>query len=122
MHQSIPAAPSLPRATAEHLKIFCSARGPGICHPRGYSRAFDTHAVSYQNITTQRILLEKKQIGSSVKLLLQRKTLLEKTSHIKMLKMALFDFAINEKCCSVDGGPPGGYSREFWIVVCREGL
>ena len=25
------------------------------------------HAVSYQNITTQRILLEKRQIGSSVK-------------------------------------------------------
>ena len=28
--------------------------------PRGYSRAFDTHAVSYQKITTQRILLGKK--------------------------------------------------------------
>ena len=28
---------------------------------------FDAHAVSYQNITTQRILLGKKQIGSSVK-------------------------------------------------------
>ena len=35
--------------------------------PRGCSRAFDTHTVSYQNITTQRILLEKKQISSSVK-------------------------------------------------------
>ena len=46
---------------------FCSARGPGICQPRGHSRAFDTHAVSYQNITAQRVLLEKKQIGSSVK-------------------------------------------------------
>ena len=31
----------------------CAARGPGICQPRGYSRAFDTRAVSYQNITTQ---------------------------------------------------------------------
>ena len=29
--------------------------------------SFDTHVVSYQNITTQRVLLEKKQIGSSVK-------------------------------------------------------
>ena len=38
---------------------FCAARGPGICKPRGQPRAFDTHAVSYQNITTQRILLEK---------------------------------------------------------------
>ena len=27
-----------------------------------------------------------------------------KKSHIKMLKMALFDCAINEKFCSVDGG------------------
>ena len=36
----------------------------------------------------------------------QRKTLIEtKNSHIKkMLKTALFDCAINEKCCSVDGG------------------
>ena len=40
---------------------FCAARGPSIqCQPRGYSRAFDTHAVSYQNITIQRILLKKK--------------------------------------------------------------
>ena len=23
-----------------------------------------------------------------------------------MLKMALFECAVNEKCCSVDGGPP----------------
>ena len=28
--------------------------------PRGQFRGFDTHAVSYQNITTQRILLGKK--------------------------------------------------------------
>ena len=34
---------------------FCAARGPGICQPRGLSRAFDTHAVSYQNITTRLI-------------------------------------------------------------------
>ena len=39
---------------------FCAARGPGIWQPQGHSRAFDTHAVSYQNITTQRILLAKK--------------------------------------------------------------
>ena len=37
----------------------CAARGPGICQPRGQARAFDTHTVYYQNITTQRILLEK---------------------------------------------------------------
>ena len=46
---------------------FCTARGPGICQLRGHSQAFDMHAVSYQNITTQKVLLEKKQIGSSVK-------------------------------------------------------
>ena len=38
---------------------FCVARGPGICPPRGQPRAFEIHAVSYQHITTQRILLEK---------------------------------------------------------------
>ena len=46
---------------------FCTAHGPGFCQPRGHSRAFDTYVVSYQNITTQKALLEKKQIGSSVK-------------------------------------------------------
>ena len=44
---------------------FCTAWGPGICQPRGHSRAFDM--VSYQNITTQKVLLGKTQIGSSVK-------------------------------------------------------
>ena len=38
---------------------FCAAWGPGICQPRGYSQAFDTYVVSYPNITTQKILLEK---------------------------------------------------------------
>ena len=74
MHQSIPAAPSQTppppsRATAGHLPALSFPRvghlqilrclGPGICQPRGQPRTFDTHAVSYQNITTQRILLEK---------------------------------------------------------------
>ena len=39
---------------------FCAARGPAICQLRNHSRAFDTHAVSHQNITTRRILLGKK--------------------------------------------------------------
>ena len=47
---------------------FCTARGPDICQPRGHFRAFDTQAVSHQNITTQRVLYwKKKRIGSSVK-------------------------------------------------------
>ena len=35
---------------------FCAARGPGICQPWGFFKAFVT---CYQNKTTQRILLEK---------------------------------------------------------------
>ena len=71
MHQSIPPAPSpLPRATAGHLPalsvpgvghlqiLHCPAR---ICQPRGHSQAFYTNAVSYQDITTQKVLLEKKK-------------------------------------------------------------
>ena len=42
--------------------------GAGYLPTQGHSRAFDTHAVSYQNITTQKVLLDKKNhIGSSVK-------------------------------------------------------
>ena len=72
IHQSIPAAPNhLPpgywgafsRRVSPGVGAFASFALPGsraFCQPLGYSRAFDTHAVSYQNITTQRILLEKK--------------------------------------------------------------
>ena len=65
MHQSIPAAPSPPPGYCGAFAGLVSPGsaafanlalpGPGICQPR----AFDTHAVSYQNITTQQILLEK---------------------------------------------------------------
>ena len=74
MHQSIPAAPRLP---PPRPRVYCgvfahlfSPRGGALANfalpgsralaPWGYSRDFDTHAVSYQNITTQRSLLEKK--------------------------------------------------------------
>ena len=40
---------------------FCAARGPGICQSPGQSRGIDMQAVSYQNITTQRISLGKKE-------------------------------------------------------------
>ena len=81
MHQSIPPAPSPPHppppplATAGHLPAL-SVPGmghlqmlhcPGAGQPPGQSRAFDMHAVSYQNITTKKVLLEEKQIGSFVK-------------------------------------------------------
>ena len=38
---------------------FFTARGPGICQPPGHSLS-NTHAVSHQNVTTQRVLLGKK--------------------------------------------------------------
>ena len=60
--------PSPPRATAGHLSAlpvpgvgdFQILHCPGICQPRGHSWAFDTHAVSQQKTTTQKVLLEKK--------------------------------------------------------------
>ena len=68
MHQSIPPAPSTPPpGLLRGICPPCQSRGPSICQPPGHSRAFDTHAVSYQNKTTQKVVLEKKQIGSSVK-------------------------------------------------------
>ena len=82
VHQSIPSAPSPPPPppTSGYCGAFARLFNPGvgylqilrcpgagICQPRGYSRAFDTHAVRHQNITTKRILLEKQQIRSSVK-------------------------------------------------------
>ena len=42
-----------------HLQILCCP-GAGHLPTRSHSWAFDTHAVSYQKITTQRILLGKK--------------------------------------------------------------
>ena len=49
-------APSVPRVG--HLQILCCPEA-GICQALVFSQAFDTYAVSYQNITTQRFLLEK---------------------------------------------------------------
>ena len=72
MHQSIPAVPR-PSPTLGLLWGICipcqsrgwdickfyAAWGLGICQCRGQPRPFDMHKVSCQNITTQRILLEK---------------------------------------------------------------
>ena len=83
MHQSTPAAPNSPpppkpphhpQATAGHLPAvsvpgvghlqnFCCPGGWAFANPGVYFRAFDTRAVSYQNITTQRILLEKRRLA-----------------------------------------------------------
>ena len=72
MHQSIPAALPPHPPTPGYYGAFAplvipggeafanfALRGSGICQARGHSQAFHTHAVSYQNITSQRILLEK---------------------------------------------------------------
>ena len=58
--------PALSVPGVGHLQILHCPED-GLLPTRGHSRAFDTHTVSYQNITTQKVLLEKKQIGSSVK-------------------------------------------------------
>ena len=80
MYQTIPAAPSPPPTPPPSPGLLqgicplcqsrgwgicksCAARGPGICQSRGQPRAFDTHAVSYHNKTTQTILLEKQAVG-----------------------------------------------------------
>ena len=74
IHQSISPAPSpSPPTTAlsvlgvGHLQIF---HCPGAGHlptPGAIPELSNTHAVSHLNKTTQRVLLEKKQIGLSVK-------------------------------------------------------
>ena len=114
--------PSLPplRATARHLpalsvpgvghlQILCC---PGICQPRGHSRAFDTHAVSYQNITTQRILLcmpLRREVLIRIIALLQRKKLIETTSGtLKCLKRH-YSTVRSMKCCILFLPHPGRF-------------
>ena len=47
----------------------------------------------------------RREVFIRILALLQRKTLIEtKNRALKLLKTALFDCAINEKCCSVDEG------------------
>ena len=83
MHQSIPPAPNTrppsppPRAAAARSPAGCQSQGGALANfalPGG--RAFAspraipellTRTQFYQNITTQKVLLEKKQIGLSVK-------------------------------------------------------
>ena len=50
-------------------------------------------------------MLSRREVFIRILGFLERRTLIEtKNLHIKMLKTALFDCAINKKCCSVDGG------------------
>ena len=81
MHQSIPPSPSAPlplqgycRAFARPCQsgwwVFANFALPGgreFANSGAIPKLLTVHAVSYQNITTQKVLLEKKQIGSSVK-------------------------------------------------------
>ena len=71
MHQSIPPAPNLPG----YCKGFARLVGPGggavanfslpvgraFANPGAIPELSNTHAVSYQNVTTQRVLLKKKK-------------------------------------------------------------
>ena len=118
MHQSIPAVPRPPppplgllcgictpcQSRGWDICKFYAAWGPGISQCRGQPRPFDMHTVSYQNITTQRILLEKQADWLICQGWEKTEEDWKKKSHIKMLKMELLDCAINKKCCSVDGG------------------
>ena len=72
MHQSILPAPSPPLPPSRgYCGAFARLVSPGGGAFASFAlpgdRAFDTYAVSYQNLTTQKVLLEKKKIGSSVK-------------------------------------------------------
>ena len=81
MHQSIPPAPSPPPPTLGYCGAiarlvrpgggafanFSLPRGREFASPGAIPELSNTNAVSYQNITTKSVLLEKKQIGSSVK-------------------------------------------------------
>ena len=79
MHQSIPPAPSPPPPPPPgYCGAFALLVSPGgglfanfalpggraFANPGAIPEAFDTHAVSYRNITTQKVLLEKKQIAA----------------------------------------------------------
>ena len=71
MHQSMPAAPSLPRAIAGRFARIVSPGGGTLAKLRclgvghlptpGPPLTFDTHVASYPNITKQWIFLEKKK-------------------------------------------------------------
>ena len=124
MHQSIPPAPSSPPHPPGQLRgtcppcqsrgwgicKCCTARGPGICQPLGQSRAFDTHTVSYQNITTRKVLLEDKQIGSFVK---DRNKIVEGCNGM---------FSISHVCMHffIGGGRVGrlGADGIDWCIMC----
>ena len=80
MHQSIPPAPSPPpppgycgafaRLVSPGGGAFANFALPGswaFANPGAIPELLTRRAVSYQNITTQKVLLKKKQIGSSVK-------------------------------------------------------
>ena len=72
-----PAPPPLPgycgafaRLVSPGGRAFANFALPGgraFANPGAISELLTGHAVSYQNITTRKVLLEKKQIGSPVK-------------------------------------------------------
>ena len=74
MHQSIPPAPSpsppyycLVSPGGGAFANFSLPGGRAFANAGAIPELSNTHAVSHQNKTTQRVLLEKKQIGLSVK-------------------------------------------------------
>ena len=77
MHQSIPPAPNLPGYCEGFARLvgpgggafanFSLPGGRAFANPGAIPELSNTHALSCQNVTTEKVLLEKKQIGSSVK-------------------------------------------------------
>ena len=57
MHQSMFTCAQSPTDNCGAFVNFVLLGGRTFANPRGHPRAFDTHVVSYPNITTQRILL-----------------------------------------------------------------
>ena len=129
MHQSIPPAPRPPlpllrgictpcQSRVWGICKFCTARGPGIRQPRGHSRGFDTHAVSYQNITTQKVLLEKKQIGSSIKDRNKVKRVVKACSRFYACVPTPGNLPSKAKKMLMPGGQPGGVLGAGGIDWC----
>ena len=127
MHQSTPADPSPPPPS---LPGYCGAfarlvspgggafanfalpRGPGICQPQGQPRTFDTHAVSYQNMTTGGFYWKYHQIGSSAK---DRKKLKRFVKACPRFYVCISSLLINPELHS----EIGSYRREsmlFWLL------
>ena len=61
-YASVNATCAQPPGLLHGISKFSTAQGPGICQPWAIPELL-THAVSYQNITTQKVVLEKSRLA-----------------------------------------------------------